>query len=209
MNGRRTGASCAIISAGFPERNTMFGTGDVEQLIECAARALEAEDRYLIECANARHWRGGAVGIRDNINERYYQFVIWRALMRSFRWRPRTERQIYDLAFYDDETNKLVAVAEIKGWWSASGEEEIPRIRQDIEKKLRILRIPGVMLILTSQKKADAEANTHWLAGKLGVNAGSIIRRSFDTPPWPGDNHPTEFAILGFLVSPTALEESV
>jgi hypothetical protein len=181
----------------------MFGPEDAKTLVECAAHALEAEDRYLLECATTRRWRDRdrPAGICDNINERYYQFVIWRALMRSFPWRPRTEDQRYDLAFYDDEANQLVAVAEIKGWWSSSGRGEIAGIRRDMEHKLGILKIPAVMLILTSQRKADADGNLQWLATQLGVPAASMISRSFDTRPWPGDNKPTEFAVIGHVIS--------
>jgi hypothetical protein len=69
----------------------MFDTDDLTSLVECAGQALASEDAYLTECAQARGWNEGPIGLRANTNERYYQFVIWRALMRSFRWRPQTE----------------------------------------------------------------------------------------------------------------------
>ena len=186
----------------------MFGNEDVKRLVECASRALEAEDRYLASCFKARHWRSRPDGICDNMNERYYQFVIWRELMSSFPWRPRTERQGYDLAFYDDETDKLVAFAEIKGWWSASGKEELPGINRDMTDKLGILGIPGVMLILTSQRTEEAEENFCWLADELGVARNDMATASFRTSPWPGDDRDTEFAVIGFLATPKALPAS-
>ena len=185
----------------------MFGNEDLKRLVECAGRALECEHRYLVHCASERHWRGRPIGICDNTNERYYQFVVWRALMASFPWRPRTERRGYDLAFYNDETNELVAFAEIKGWWGVSGEQELPGIRRDLEK-LGILRIPGVMLILTCHPKNQAEDNFRWLAEKLGVSRDDIVTHSFDTPSWPDDDHPTEFAVIGFLVAQKTLPAS-
>lgn len=184
-------------------QDIMFGPEDAVCLVECAAQALEKEDRYLVECAATRQWlcRDRPAGICDNINERYYQFLIWRALMGSFRWRPRTEDQRYDLAFYDDEANRLVAVAEIKGWWSSSGGVELAGIRKDMESKLGIMKIPAMMLILTSQRKKDRDSNLKWLAAELGVRVTSMVIRSFDTNPWPGDRHATEFAVIGFLVA--------
>jgi len=184
----------------------MFGNEDLNRLVECAGRALESEDRYLVHCASERHWRGGPIGISDNINERYYQFVVWRALMASFPWRPRTERQRYDLAFYNDVTNEPVAFAQIKRWWSVFGEAELRGIRRDLEK-LGTRRIPGVMLILTWHSKAKAEDNFRWLAEKLGVSRDDIVTYSFDTLS-PDDDHPTEFAVIGFLVAQKALPAS-
>lgn len=189
----------------------MFGNEDLKRLVECASRALEAEDRYLVSCFEARHWRNWRSrpdGIRDNINERYYQFVIWRELMFSFPWRPRTERQGYDLAFYDDETDKPVAFAEIKGWWSVAGEDELPGIKRDMTDKLGVLEIPGVMLILTSHRVEDAEENHRWLARELGVSRNDMVTASFRTSPWPGDESDTELAVIGFLATPKALPTS-
>jgi len=188
----------------------MFGNEDVKRLVECARRALEAEDRYLVSCFRARHWRpwrGRPDGIRDNTNEHYYQFVIWRELMSSFPWRSRTEPQRYDLAFYHDETAKPVAYAEIKGWWSPSGEEELPGISRDLDK-LGGSGIPGVMLILTSHRTEVAEKNFCWLADKLGVSRNDMVTASFPTSPWPGEEGDTEFAVIRFLANPKALPAS-
>jgi hypothetical protein len=182
----------------------MFGKEDVSQLVECAKRALEAEDRYLTDCFKRRNWRSRPEGIRANINERYYQFIIWRELMCSFRWRPVTERGGYDLTFFDDESDGLVARAEIKGVWSKYGEAELPGIKEDMRDKLGVLAVPGVMLILTGQAVEDAKKNLCWLACELGVDRNEMIVSSFPTTPWPGDNRETEFAVIGFLVASEA-----
>jgi hypothetical protein len=176
---------------------SVFGNKDVNLLVECAKRALEEEDRYLLNCFATRHWSSGAdgIGIFDNINERYYQFIIWRTLMSSFPWRAKTERKGYDLAFYDDATGKIEAVAEIKGWWSDKGEQELPGIKRDLEK-LELLRIPGVMLILTSQPSDLAEQNSRYLADKLGVSQSDMVTALFH----PNGDVDWQFAVIGFLV---------
>jgi hypothetical protein len=175
----------------------MFGRDDVKLLVECAIRALEVEDRHLLSCFKERNWRRGedGIGIFDNINERYYQFIIWRELMSSFPWRTKTERKGFDFSFYDDSTDKLEAVAEIKGWWSFKGEQELPGIKSDLEK-LRLLVCPGVMLILTSHPSELAKENLHNLAGDLGVSEGDMETRSFH----PNNEKGWEFAVIGFLV---------
>lgn len=184
----------------------MFGIEDVKTLVECATSALEEEDRYIANCFKARNWRIGesGPGICDNLNERYYQFVIWRELMKSFPWRPRTERGDYDLAFYDNESGERVAYAEIKGWWSDSGEQELHGIKRDIKGKLGIADAPGVMLILTSQLAGDAEENFCWLAHKLELSRSDLVTKAFPVSAGPTDEGDWEFAIIAFLVTPSA-----
>jgi hypothetical protein len=166
----------------------MFGKVDAKRLVECAGRALEAEDRYLANCFKARHWKGSEHGICAWWNERYYQFVIWRELMSSFPWRPELEWNLHDLAFFDNETDTdvPVAVAEIKLWASQSGTSELPAIKADMNA-LGLLRIPGVMLIFTAQLSGEAEDNFCWLAERLAVSrAGAVLDSGwrFRTRPW-------------------------
>lgn len=177
----------------------MFGNGDLKLLVECAKRGLEAEDRYLLDCFATNHWKSGAdgIGIFDNMNERYYQFVIWRTLMASFPWRVKTERKGYDLAFYDDASGKLEAVAEIKGWWSDEGEQELPGIKLDLEKP-GLLRIPGVMLILTSHPSEIAEENYKSLGKALRISRSDFATDYFH----PSGDAEWQFAIIGFLALP-------
>jgi hypothetical protein len=184
----------------------MFNVEDVKRLVDCASRALKAENRYLEGCFKARGWLDSEAGpgICENVNERYHQYVIWRELIRSFPWRARTERGRYDLAFYDGAESEPIAYAEIKGWWSDSGEPELPGIMQDMKGKLGIAPVPGVMLILTRHLAEDAEENFRWLAGKLGVDRGVLVTKSFPVSPGPGDEGDWEFAVIGIPVTPAA-----
>src|SRR5258708_21216756 len=101
----------------------MFDKDDLKQLVDCAKQALEVEDRHLAKCFKERHWKGSERGICAWWSERYYQFVIWRELMSSFRWRPQLEWGLHGLAFFDNQadTPVPVAVAEIKLWASEGG----------------------------------------------------------------------------------------
>jgi hypothetical protein len=69
----------------------MFGKDELKLLVQCASRALEAEDRHLRYCFEARGWKGNEHGICENQIEKYYQFLIWSELMSSFPWQTRTE----------------------------------------------------------------------------------------------------------------------
>jgi hypothetical protein len=185
----------------------MFGNDDMKLLVEAASRALESENRYIESCFKTRHWKCGenGPGICDNLNERYYQFIIWRGLMSSsFPWHARTERQDYDLAFYDDAKDDLVGCAEVKGWWSESGETEVQGIKRDLKGKLGIAAVPGVMLILTSHPPNIAEENFCWLASRLGVDRNDMVIDQFPVSPGQGDESAWEFAVIGLLVTPPA-----
>jgi len=188
----------------------VFGDQDVQELVECAGRALKSEERYLTACALAHGWLNGRVGIRANGDEHYLQSVIWHGLMSSFRWRPETEcERRCDFAFYDGGSDKPVAVAELKGWWTPEGKKEIPEIRKDLSK-LAEKNVPGVMLIVTQHAKGEqAKENLHVLANELGVDQARFVTYAFDTYPFPGDDHPQEFAVIGFLVAGKALAASV
>jgi len=179
----------------------MFDDEDLLALVECAAGALMDEEAYIRECYAANRWREmDGTGICCNQDERYYQFLIWRRLMKSFRWHPRTERQDRsDLALYDKSTNEEVARLEIKGWWSNEGQAEIPGILMDIAK-LKIKRPPhtqGIMLVLTTYPK-DSGDGFDFLAAELGIAHTDMKIQRFDNSD-PG-GIPYEFAIAGFFV---------
>ncbi len=159
----------------------------LNQLVECAGKALRAEEQYLAQCVSKPGGQTGPIGLMQNPNERYYQFVVWRGLLcdPAFRWRPMTERYGHDLAFYEGESERPVAFAEIKGWWSDSGEPEIPGIKRDVEK-LEMRKVPGVMLIITCSDMGKTEANLRWLAGKLGIGHKQFVTHRFGTA-YPGE----------------------
>jgi len=119
--------------------------------------------------------------------------------MRSFPWRSRTERDFWDLTFFDNETDKPVAYAEIKLYFN------MERIKRDIEK-LGEMRKPGVMLILTPRTTGEAKASLDHLINQLGVNPHDIESATFPiSTDYPGD---WEFAVIGFLATSQALAAS-
>jgi len=187
----------------------MFGNEHLKALVECAGRALEFEDRYLTGCAHVRGWKTIRTGIWANINERYYQFVVWRALMSSFPWRPHTEAQTHDLAFYEGESNELVGVAEMKVWYGKT--YGVEAIRADVQS-LRKVSVPAVMLIIAGLPKERTEERLEWLAEKIEVSRQDFVTYTFDTVPCPPDPPPRHFRSYrvlrasradGAIVSPT------
>jgi hypothetical protein len=69
---------------------------------------------------------------------------------------------------------------------------------------LGIAPVPGVMVILTCHGTEDAEDNFCWLADKLGIRRMDMVTASFPVSPGPDDESDWEFAVIGFLVMPSA-----
>lgn len=153
----------------------MFGRDDMKLLVKCASRALETENRYLADCFKARGWKGHEHGICENQSERYYQFLIWSELMSAFPWRPKTEYDKWDLVFFDNETDKPAAYAEIKLHFNFEG------ILHAMDR-LAEMRKPGVMLILTCWQTRDAKKNLGLFTRRLGVSRAIWRSLRFRSP---------------------------
>jgi hypothetical protein len=77
-------------------------------LIDIAGMSLEAEDRYMLGAVTANRvaYEGESGGILRINNERYYQFIVARALMSSMPYKVKVEVDSHD----------LLSVAEIGSW---------------------------------------------------------------------------------------------
>ena len=139
-------------------------------LIDTASKALEAEDRYLLGAvtANKQAFGDSTGGILRFNNERYYQFVIARALMSSFPFKTDLEVETHDLVFQHLERTTKWAVVEIKRWMSATGESEIPGIRHDVDHKLKKADAEHrMMLIISANPTGKTEKNLEFLSERL------------------------------------------
>jgi hypothetical protein len=184
----------------------MFGNEHLKALVECAGRALEYEDRYLAGCACIRGWATKLTGILGNVTERYYQFVVWSALMSSFPWRPHTEvkggptNHPYDLAFYKGDSDEIVALAEVKVLWGDRDEAHVPAVQTDIDM-LKQASVPGVVLIMNGLRKVSAEEYLRWLGEKIKINREGFATYTFNALPHPDDPPgPVSFVVVGFFV---------
>jgi hypothetical protein len=95
--------------------------------------ALEAEDRLILGSGTVRNEakKGGILRLN---NERYYQSILWRAMLS--RWSAAVEyRSRYDLVLFNaDDPETLYALFELKRWMGEKGEQELPGIAADIRK---------------------------------------------------------------------------
>jgi hypothetical protein len=122
--------------------------------------------------------------------------------MSSFPWRPETEKLDQNDLVLHDSSGKVVAVAEIKGWWSNDGLREVPGILRDIRIKLQNLNVPGIMLILTSQAKAENDDNLRFLGEHLSADPSEFAISRFDTAAWQGyEGTASELLVIGFFAA--------
>ena len=185
------------------------------QLIGISAQALEMEDRFLLGAvaANRKAYpdrNGGAGGVRAAggilriNNERYYQFVIARALVSSFPYEVVLERDTHDLVILDNkDKTKWFAAVEMKRWMSNSGESEIPGIRYDIENKLTPVKVSGkasnaLMLVFSANEEGKTEENIDWLADRLSTQKSNWVVCQF--PTISPEGKPVDFWVAGYEI---------
>ena len=123
--------------------------------------------------------------------ERYYQCLILRRLLRSYRYPPDMEIDRFDLVLYDpQQISKYAVVGEIKCWKTVQGRVELPSFRSDFAKMGRSGLI-GFELIIDSHPTDPpglANVNQAFLAESLSLSLEENFTRpvSFDTKirPW-------------------------
>ena len=164
-----------------------------QELVQTAGSALEIEDRYILGCLAARGGNGG--GLLANQNERYYQFMIWRQLMS--RWDVKTELQTHDLVI--SYGNGKHAVIEIKRWFSASGDRELPGIRRDITKMVDNKQCSQAFMMIISVNPLECTS------GNLAFLQTEIPRLSGDDAtlykfPTRNGNESVEFWVAAWTI---------
>src|SRR5256885_1762062 len=98
------------------EEHTLQENQYIRDIVEIGGRALEDEDRFIAGCTtiNAHLYDdNGPRGLLRFANERYYQFVVARALMSSYGYYVEIERETHDF---------LVAAKASEKEWFAAGE---------------------------------------------------------------------------------------
>lgn len=174
----------------------------IHDIVEIGGRALEYEDRFIVGCTtvNKRLYDdelpGGLLRIA---NERYYHFVVARALMSNYRYRVSIEKKTYDFIVAAGSDNEWLAVGEMKTWLSASGRPEIPRMKDDISK-LRSSGMPAFFLVATCWPPEDKELELGRLIEALELEASHLVHDyCFRTIGWRSALE-RDFALLGFRV---------
>lgn len=185
----------------------MFGREQLHQVVEIVGRALREEDAEIRDAILANPcYKDGPAGLRRVDNERYYQYLAWKALVTSrLPFCVLLERDHRDLWICgsSDEQEPL-AIGEMKRWVESYG-EDVRGIEADI-KKLRVRTCPGFMLV-TTEFDPRGDDQYQWLAKRLSEDGFPIRKEEFEICSFPTacmrsrKREELEFALIGFLVT--------
>jgi len=130
--------------------------------VEIGGRALEYEDRFIVGCTtiNAHLYDDkGPQGLLRIANERYYQFVVARALMSRYEYHVGIEKETFDFVVGANAgATSWLAVGEMKKWFSNNEEREMPRMRDDIEKLRASRRSAFFWSLLSGRREIECGA---------------------------------------------------
>lgn len=160
-------------------------------IVTLGGLALQAEDCAIRAALHHRAEHGGLVHME---NERYHQFVIWRAVLPI--WHAVLERE--------DSTDIIVSkdgikhYFELKNWRSCTGNDELESIRNDIRKLQP--RENGYVLITSGNPVGQTDENINYLLNKIdGLEHSSQRDFRFHTKKRDGGDF--EYWIAGWSVS--------
>jgi hypothetical protein len=161
--------------------------GDIVRL---GGLALQAED-----CAiqAALHHRGEHGGLVHMENERYHQFIIWRAVLPI--WHAVLEREnSTDIIISRDGVKHHF---ELKNWRSASGNKELAPITRDVQK---LQSRENRYLLITAANPADqTDENIQYLLSKVArLDIGT--QEIFQFPTKKIDGSDFKYWIAGWSV---------
>jgi len=173
------------------------------ELVNIGGVALEQEDRFIAGCVTVNpHLYGdeNPCGLLRIVNERYYQFVISRALMSAYRYRVNIEEDRRDFVLRDRSGGEWIATGEMKLWLSSRSETDLPSIRSDIAKLRNTPSRSGFLLVATAWRPQEAETYLEILRTRLELTSSPATSQyRFRTIGWRG-NRDVEFALLGLAV---------
>lgn len=176
----------------------------LDELVSIGGCALEQEDRFIAGCVTVNpHLYGdkNPCGLLRIANERYYQFVISRALMSGYRYRVNIEEDRRDFVLRNGSDGEWIATGEMKLWLSSRSETDLPRIRLDIAKLRQAPSRPGFLLVATAWRPSEAEGYLEVLRTRLDLTcAPTTSQYRFRTIGWR-ENCDLEFALLGLAVA--------
>jgi hypothetical protein len=177
------------------------------ELVQIGGRALEHEDRFIAGCMlNNVELYGDSEprGLLRIRNERYYQFVITRALMSNYRYCVEIEKNGHDFILSDCYGRKPVAVGEMKTWFATNPTVELPSMQKDISN-LRKSGYSSFLLVATFWPPAEAQELIRTLSTHLQLDDARRVKEyRFRTAAWNMNgetNKAREFALIGYEVS--------
>jgi len=193
-----------------------FTWKDLEMIVHIAGKELESENRAICESFETNHALSGNTrlvpGIKLLENERYYQRVVYRGLLKGFHYAPKLEYGKFDIALFKNASfrqgEQPLALCEMKD--DRYGENEINRLireaKKDIIKLSKRPQSGQFLLIFTIVPKGGLDDWVKEVLEKLGCSERMHYECSFDTANDPDGNIQPEgwvFAVVGVLLKTT------
>ncbi len=181
------------------------------ELLDIAIKELQTEDDYLRGAVAANQGTYPPNG-KDNLagllrfnNERYYQYVVGKGLLRSYPYIVGLEKgnEMFDLTLKGPgQVNGFYAAVEMKRYMTPAGNVEIPWIQNDIQELLKAKASlkHALMLIFSANLRQISiiEKNLKDLAKDLNTDRDNWEYRFFPTFSHVGE--PVYFWIAGYEV---------
>jgi hypothetical protein len=142
-------------------------------VVHLGGLALRGEDSLI---RAARHHRGEYGGLAVIENERFHQFLIWRAVLPI--WHATLERErSTDLVVSRDGVRHHF---ELKNWRGASGNSQLKDIRKDVER-LRTKDNGYILITSMNQQAKTCESIKYLLTNMPALDDGKRIIHRFET----------------------------
>lgn len=164
----------------------------LSEVITRGGLALQAEDCSIRAAVRHRDEHGGLVRLQ---NERFYQFIVWRAILPV--WHAEVEREgSSDLIVKKENESHYF---EMKKWMSATGNKEIPGMKSDVEK-LKKCHKCGYLIVFSANPAGQTAKNLAYLQCSVsGLEAAARETAIFDTEDQNGQ--PIQFWLAGWPIS--------
>ena len=160
---------------------------EIKAIVEIASNALKEEDSYLSNSVkgNSIYANDQTKGILRFNNERFYQYIIAREMLKVYPGYIDLEKDTHDLVIYGSESNKYKIVVEMKRWMSSGGASELPGIKSDVSEKLSVSNSDkSLMLVFSSNPDKDklTEENIKFLTNEIR-SVGKVYSSHFEKFP--------------------------
>jgi hypothetical protein len=193
-----------------------FTEKDLEMIVHIAGKELESENRAICESFKTNPALSGNTrlvpGIKLLENERYYQRVVYRALLPSLRYAPKIEygRDKFDIALFQNALFKKdeepIALGEMKDDRYTELARLVRQVEKDITKLSDRPRCAQFLLVFTIVPKGSLDDWVKRLLKELNCSEKKHYECSFDTANDPDGNIEPGgwvFAVVGVLLKTT------
>ena len=179
-----------------------FSTNHLKEIIDLTGKLLDHELK-LIRHALAHNptYNADKAVIADFDHEAYYQRLLLKAILPTFPFKARLERDNRsDISLFDGDS--VVARGEMKCYMGGP-QKNIAGMKKDMKEKLSDVCCGKLLVVFTKNPKSAADKNITILLDKLQCPGNTCHQYSFDTVYPYGSNRIEEnrqFTVIGILL---------